>query len=352
MTSYSNRGYSVAINNDGSIIVKGGDTVGGYSIAIYGNLEHMNEFARKKNGTLVPVENINLIRAGETLWHVPSVPSAPQSGLLGQPPLEVPIPIKPDGKPDIDRILQKYRLPRNFYEPLRCPIISTSDPLFYGGTALHVASRLAIFLDLILKEKTVATWAYFAGTTTFAVTAVVASTLASLWQFLNAYTSERQRIAFRGVAYGVTAFAYAEKPPVLPRAIEENITSFWHPDSVQEAKRMWDDGVRRAMNGMKDYCTANGMKEDDVRFALRCFAEYHRYSDTKTQKAVLAAKLLLDLANHQNRQRGDRSAFLQPWSWYPDDRNDQRPNYPAELSDLMGYGWDNQTPVWGIDPRQ
>ncbi len=71
-------GYSVRIGNDGSILVKPGDMLSKYSMAIHGNFNHLNEYGRKNAaGQVVPVENVNLIIAGETLYYLPLVKDNP-----------------------------------------------------------------------------------------------------------------------------------------------------------------------------------------------------------------------------------------------------------------------------------
>lgn len=71
-------GYSVRISNDGSIQVKPGDSISKYSMAIHGDFNHFHEYGRRNAaGQIIPVDNVNLIHAGETLYFMPLVPDQP-----------------------------------------------------------------------------------------------------------------------------------------------------------------------------------------------------------------------------------------------------------------------------------
>jgi len=67
--------YQVTVRGDGSIRVKNGDWISKYSDAIHGNPWQWSEYARKsENGTFNPLPNVNRIKAGEIIYHVPSIP--------------------------------------------------------------------------------------------------------------------------------------------------------------------------------------------------------------------------------------------------------------------------------------
>lgn len=71
--TYSHGGNSVTIADDGAIQVKPGDWLSKYSMAIHHDLTHVNEYGRLNGGAnVIPVADANLIRAGETLYHIPT----------------------------------------------------------------------------------------------------------------------------------------------------------------------------------------------------------------------------------------------------------------------------------------
>ena len=61
------------MRTDGAIHVKHGDWLSKYSAAMYNDFTHVHEFGRMdKNGQLRPIHNVNLIFAGETVYHIPT----------------------------------------------------------------------------------------------------------------------------------------------------------------------------------------------------------------------------------------------------------------------------------------
>jgi hypothetical protein len=68
--TFTGNGYQVTVNADRSIIVKPGDWLSKYTMAIWGDYtkEHIACFKRKINGVLRKVDNPDLIRTGETLY--------------------------------------------------------------------------------------------------------------------------------------------------------------------------------------------------------------------------------------------------------------------------------------------
>lgn len=65
----SGGGYSVTVWNDGSINVKAGDSLSKYSMAIYGDFNHMDRFLRPDGMGYKEIVNKNLIVTGERLYH-------------------------------------------------------------------------------------------------------------------------------------------------------------------------------------------------------------------------------------------------------------------------------------------
>jgi len=81
-------------NADRSIVVKQGDSLSKYSMAIYGNFKHIDKFWRKRNGSLKRVmdENKDLIITGESLYHPDPLPKEPPGeGTGGSEPEKPPL---------------------------------------------------------------------------------------------------------------------------------------------------------------------------------------------------------------------------------------------------------------------
>ena len=67
-------GYQVTVNADRSIIVRAGDSLSKYSMAIYGDFDHIDEFWRKNGSLYVEIKDKDLIKTGEILYHPDQLP--------------------------------------------------------------------------------------------------------------------------------------------------------------------------------------------------------------------------------------------------------------------------------------
>jgi len=73
--SFCGKTYSVDVGDDGAIKVKPGDWLSKYSIAIDGDVSNVDGVYGRKNrkGVVKPIENVNLIYAGEIIYHIPTL---------------------------------------------------------------------------------------------------------------------------------------------------------------------------------------------------------------------------------------------------------------------------------------
>src|SRR5712671_1324485 len=93
--TFDNGGYAVTINGDRSINVKQGDWLSKYSMAIYGDFDHIDKFWRKNGSLFVEIKKKerDLIKTGEVLYHPDPLPGedsiSPGQGTGGsEPPLQ------------------------------------------------------------------------------------------------------------------------------------------------------------------------------------------------------------------------------------------------------------------------
>lgn len=82
--TFSGGGYQVTVNADRSVVVKQGDWLSKYTMAIWGDFkdEHIRAFKRKAGGTYRDIDNPNLIRTGETLYVRAPLPGENGIGIL------------------------------------------------------------------------------------------------------------------------------------------------------------------------------------------------------------------------------------------------------------------------------
>ncbi len=81
-------GYEVTINADRSIRVMDGDWLSKYSMAIYGDFDHIDKFWKKNGSLYETIKDKNLITAGDILYHPDPLPGEPKHESL-LPPIEV-----------------------------------------------------------------------------------------------------------------------------------------------------------------------------------------------------------------------------------------------------------------------
>lgn len=65
--------FRVTVGEDGTIVVQPGDWLSKYSAAMYqGDTTRVREFGRLEGGVMKPITSVDSIRAGETIYHVPT----------------------------------------------------------------------------------------------------------------------------------------------------------------------------------------------------------------------------------------------------------------------------------------
>jgi hypothetical protein len=86
-------GFKVTVSGDRSIKVRQGDWLSKYSMAIYGDFDHIDKFRRKDGAVYVKVTDKDLIKTGEILYHPDPLPGEtsipPGEGTGGsEPPVQ------------------------------------------------------------------------------------------------------------------------------------------------------------------------------------------------------------------------------------------------------------------------
>ncbi len=72
MLTYGTGSETVEVSDDGSMLVKQGDTLGRYSMIMYKDYKNFHQYKRMgPDGSLIDIVNVNLIYSGETLYHKP-----------------------------------------------------------------------------------------------------------------------------------------------------------------------------------------------------------------------------------------------------------------------------------------
>src|SRR5262249_1123434 len=67
-------GHEVTINGDRSINVKQGDWLSKYSMAIYGDFDHIDKFCKKNGSLYEAIKDKSLVKPGDILYHLDPLP--------------------------------------------------------------------------------------------------------------------------------------------------------------------------------------------------------------------------------------------------------------------------------------
>ncbi len=212
--SCRNGPYSVDINRTGEIRVKDGDWLSKYSAAIYNNFFHIHEFGRRNRHRIVePVDFVDNIHTGETLYHLPTY-YLHHGGVPCSPP--------PSGVRDkLDDAEKKKRV---------MDILSRQYEL--SGQRLETLSKA---IDIVGKVDDAITLAQLAGLvaegsvissigTVTSIAGVLLFPVGATVAILNAIEIGERTYGFRAIAYTTTAYAFSDN--VVPDKSEAPDKSF------------------------------------------------------------------------------------------------------------------------------
>jgi hypothetical protein len=244
--------HTVHVNHDGSIRVHIGDWLSKYSMAIYWTPFRVREFARRGPQGLRPISNLNLIFAGETLYHVPTYyRSKPEAAVAARPAaapsapetpatLEIGLPLTDADKERLalDHLVHEYHLKGHDFEVVSDWLhdLKMTDDVFMiaeciiDAIAVHSAKLHAVM--------------YTGGLITGAFSALITPVILGL-EIAHAKGAGRRSRQMAAMAVGITAWAYEEGPPPFLERLRDKIHL---DDSDQRAdEEVWQDGCRKAL---------------------------------------------------------------------------------------------------------
>jgi len=215
---YSNGRYSVTIQPDGAIRVKSGDWLSKYSAALHNDYTQVHEYARMdRNGKLQPIHNVDQIRDGELLYHIPTYKQTHVQRMRMDPVLITGVVLSEDDKKDL--------------------IVDTVEREFgFEGEALHLLEEAAHYLHyadggvqvaevagLIAEGTAVATAA-----TIFSIVSGFLTSIAAIIASINANESDRAVAGLQAIWYTMTAWAFDDKPipPRFPNVLRSRVLGF------------------------------------------------------------------------------------------------------------------------------
>jgi len=196
---YTNWRYRVSIAADGAIKVKPRDWLSKYSAAIHDDFGHVHEYGRRsrRSGVIEPIQNVNLIQAGETIYHLPTIK-------MRVPPPR-PIPEKRVRREEIKKMLAESRvsLPGEF---------AIND---YLDAADVISNGVEVVSTFVEMSEAVEVAGGLAG--------IVLAMIGNIGDFLQDRYLSEQLYGLIGICYAATAWGYQQQVPsscgiVLDRA--------------------------------------------------------------------------------------------------------------------------------------
>ena len=218
--------YKVLVGVDGRVFARNGDWLSKYSAAINGDYIHVYDFGRMIYGQLHLLRNVNLIRAGEVLYHIPTW-RAYMQGKSAVPP---PIP------PPLDAI-QKKRI--------------TEDALNGGfNIKWNVGIKIADLVgDILQGSEFVLEIIYYLFpileglAEANAIIILPFETYGLVRDFCNASDTDLRMYGMGAAAYSTTAWAFGERIPEGSPEIRRNHQA---QPATPEQMRPLDDAWRTA----------------------------------------------------------------------------------------------------------
>jgi hypothetical protein len=233
--------WEVAIGADGEIRVKAGDWLSKYSAAIDDNFYTLWPYMRPNgDGQFVEITNKNLIRAGESIYHIPTFLEFYRKNSITPPPV-------PKEKPITE--LDKKKATEDF---LKAEFKLQGERAQALSDALSIVSYTDSALSLAEVAGVIAEGTVIAGAATaIAIGAIFADIVGNVIAFLNAHESGTRMTGCRAACYAVTAWAFNEPKPQFSKELETKVRSGGLND-LPKHKKAWDECTSSAVNAIVD----------------------------------------------------------------------------------------------------
>jgi len=307
-TTYKYGKYSVTVGTDGSIRVKAGDWLSKYSAAIYGNFWTLDVFSRKdRSGKYIDIRDPHWIYMGETIYHMPTIwgrQNFSSGATMTAPPI-------------VD--IEKRKREVEHFKKEHPEAAEVAAKVVLG---LHSLTEVAEILETLgfLSEG--------AGELASGVGIVLFPIHATL-DVITAWKSADRHIGLRASAYGITAWAFGDPPPPIPRWLHSEVSEAavqqamkagdrQFQRSVKEAaagaqynasrlQHAWTEGSDKAMKALDELVRKKNLKKQDCQVIFQAIGDDSRNG--------LAMKILNEMA--EKFSGSELRAFWAPPPQYP-----------------------------------
>lgn len=261
MKTFHHGKYHVSMGLDGAIQVQHGDWLSKYSAAIHNDFWHIYEYGRKNHqGAIAPLADVNLIRTGETLFHLPTYHAAHRSTTA--PPHPPHLSDAAKKKIILETLGRDYHLHGDRLHWLSKAI----DIVGYADNAATLAN-----LAGLIAEGTAAV----AVADSIAILNIFLTPLGLFITFVNAWETGERLYGFQAVAYTTTAWAFDDPIPTGSRQTLKNIAQMF-PKDIPNYEKAWKEASDSALAFLAKEPTTHHVSKQAFQLLLRLAGDNRR----------------------------------------------------------------------------
>jgi hypothetical protein len=224
--------WEVRIGADGEIRVAPGDWLSKYSAVLHDNFYDLSEYMRQNgNGQFVEIADKNLIRVGESIYHIPTFLEFFRKNSLPAPVVPHPRQLTPEEKAKLTTDFAKSNF--NLQGERGQAFSDAVTKLGYVDNALSLADIAGL-----IAEGTVIAGA----ATAISVASVFLGSVADVINFLNALETGARMTGMRAVCYATVAWAFGDPSPTFSPQLKRNIEA-GGLNELPKHTRAWADAA-------------------------------------------------------------------------------------------------------------
>lgn len=259
---YENGPYRVDISNDGAIHVRPGDWLSKYSAAIYNNFTTIYVFARRdKFGAIIPIQNVNLIYAGEVLYHLPTYNKFMRK--QPQPQKTTQISDAEKKKIVLELMKKEFKLSGD-----NLPLLSKAmDILGYADNAIEAAS----IAGLIAGGSTIGVIG-----TALSIVNVFLLPITMIIGTVNVLEVPQRIAGLRAVAYGSTAWVFGDPMPSYPSGMRKEQLKWSNPWKTDQCEKAWNEARDSAVKALEEDIQKRKIPKKSYQALMRAVSDDNR----------------------------------------------------------------------------
>ena len=234
--TYSNWRYKVTMNAEGAIHVKHGDWLSKYSAAMYNDFTRVHEFGRIDNGgNLRRIHNVNLIYAGETIYHIPTYRHAHPMRMDVVEVHASPLSEEQKTKVIVDTLKAEYHLDGERLELLE----KVADGAHIGDTALEIGE----IAGLLAEGSALVSGAGLLSAFLTPIAIGIA--------ILNANETDKRLAGMQAIGYTLTAWAFGDPIPGFPLSLRVNYSVSPGKQAIPRVEQAWIVASNAAVSNLE-----------------------------------------------------------------------------------------------------